>query len=71
MYPVNFRSIAAGFPAYTIKIKTEDDQKSEILKLHILRNSFGADLAMQKENVEPFAEMCRKWGNSGLFAHKK
>ena len=56
------------FGNYLIKAKFNDDGKSEIIKLNIARNVLGANLTMQKSNIDKFADMCKQWGNSGLFS---
>ncbi len=57
------------FGNYSIKAKFKnDDRKSEVLKLNISRNVLGANLTMQNSNIDTFADMCNKWGNSGLFS---
>lgn len=58
------------FGNYLIKAKLNDDKKSEIIKINISRNVLGANLTMQKSNIDIFADMCKKWGNSGLFSKK-
>ena len=55
---------------YFIKAKLIADKKSEIIKMNISRNVLGADLTMQRSNIDNFADMCKKWGNSGLFSKK-
>lgn len=53
-----------------IRAKFNYDNKSEIIKMNISRNVLGADLTMQKANIDIFADMCKTWGNSGLFSKK-
>lgn len=58
------------FGNYLIRAKFNYDNKSEIIKMNISRNVLGADLTMQKANIDIFADMCKTWGNSGLFSKK-
>ena len=55
---------------YLIKAKFNFDNKSELIKLNMSRNVLGANLTMQKSNIDKFADMCKTWGNSGLFSKK-
>lgn len=58
------------FGNYSIRAKLCTDTSNELIKLNITKNVLGAELSMQGANIEKFAEMCKKWGNSGLFSKK-
>ena len=58
------------FGNYYIRAKFNYDNKSEIIKMNVSRNVLGAELTMQRDNIGIFADMCKTWGNSGLFSKK-
>lgn len=58
------------FGNYYIKAKLNEDNGGELIKLIITRNVLGAELTMQKANIDTFADICKEWGNSGLFSKK-
>jgi hypothetical protein len=61
------RAARTLFGGYMIRAKYNGGKKIEIIKFNIMRKVFGAELSAQETNIDKFAELCGKWGNSGLF----